>query len=73
LKKEGRKDGRTAVVMDYVGCARTVQVTPVDGVRRASVVIVCGTFGYTCGIGKEKYPGRVERNVGNVVGRSSVK
>jgi len=50
------------IVMDYVGCARTVQVTP--GRRSAlSIVIVCGTFGYT-ERSQQKYPGRVERNVG---------
>src|SRR5277367_4572870 len=39
------------IVMDYVGCARTVQVTP--GRRSAlSIVIVCGTFGYTEGHNK---------------------
>src|SRR5277367_4516617 len=43
--------GRKMIVMDYVGCARTVQVTP--GRRSAlSIVIVCGTFGYTEGHNK---------------------
>jgi hypothetical protein len=28
---EGQGDGTMAVVMDYVGCARTVKDTPVDG------------------------------------------
>src|SRR5277367_893269 len=43
--------GRMMIVMDYVGCARTVQVTP--GRRSAlSIVIVCGTFGYTEGHNK---------------------
>src|SRR5579859_2010610 len=36
---DGRPVGRRTIVMDYVGCARTVPVTPVDGARRASVVM----------------------------------
>ena len=60
--------------MDYVsGCARTIQVTPgrwsAQGIGR---YCLWNIWVYV-GIGKEKYPGRVERNVGNVVGRSSVK
>jgi len=39
----GQEDGTTAVVMDYVGCARTVEDTPVDGSLRN--VWVHGTAG----------------------------
>src|SRR5277367_5902169 len=43
--------GWKMIVMDYVGCACTVQVTP--GRRSAlSIVTVCGTFGYTEGHNK---------------------
>src|SRR5579859_2371298 len=50
---DGMPVGRRTIVTDYVGCARTVQVTPVDGARlKVSIVIVYGTFGYTEGYSK---------------------
>src|SRR5271163_3910809 len=42
--------GQKMIVMDYVGCARTVQVTP--GRRSALSIVICGTFGYTEGHNK---------------------
>src|SRR5277367_1642886 len=42
--------GQKMIVMDYVGCARTVQVTP--GRRSVLSIVICGTFGYTEGHNK---------------------
>src|SRR5271170_7679332 len=61
--------GRRTIVMDYVGCARTVQVTPVEGARSRSLLLV-----ERLGIRKvtTKVPRSSRTDVGNVVGRSSV-
>ena len=48
--------------MDYVGCARTIQVTPVDGVHIIDRYIY-GTFGYTDGHSKVPRSSRAKLNV----------
>ena len=44
--------GRKMIVMDYVGCARTVQVTPGRWSAQGIGRYVYGTFGYTEGHSK---------------------